>query len=249
MRTVGFTDLDGNLVVSALPPQHPGGGAGGKGSSTANKRQLSWRLPSSFRAARQVTGGGNGGGNGDGNGGGHGGGGTENVPPAKKTASAGPTRGVGSASLDIVEAATAAAAAAATTKAAPTPTVRPPLGRRNWGRPGLKSSSRPPRVVHSSSDSNSGDGGGDGSKIQDVLGGFSARWVAVGRARRRDAAGGGCGGSNGRGGAGCAKNRGGFVSSPASPASPITLGPGGSWPSPFAAAAAAAHQQRAFSMR
>lgn len=62
MRTVGFTDLDGKIIVSALPPQHPGGAGGGGRSSMAKKQQLATKLVSSFRTARLATAGGNGGG-------------------------------------------------------------------------------------------------------------------------------------------------------------------------------------------
>lgn len=261
MRTVGFTDLDGKLVVSALPPQHPGGraggivsalppqhpggAAGGSSSLTANKRQFSSRLASSLRATRLVSGGG-------GSGAGkdsaavaaEGAGGAENVPPSGRTSSRAAARSLGSksglsvgsiggCSLDIVEAATAAAAAAATTQVPATPTARPPLGRRNFSRPTFSSSSRPWRTVHSNIDSSSG-----GVKEQHhphVLGRISARWVAAGRARRR----------NSRGGARSAVIRGGLRSSPSTPAPPMMTGPGESRSAPFAAAS----ERRAFSLR
>lgn len=257
MRTVGFTDLDGKLVVSALPPQHPGGGVAGSRSSMPNKRQLSSRLASSFRATRLVSGGG-------GRAtkdsaaipGAEGPGGAENVPSPKNPASSAPApvHGSGSGrSLDIVEAATAAAAAAATTKATVTPTARPPLGRPSLGRAAFAPFSRPPRTataVQSKVDS-SGNGGGGRRQVQrhHARGGFSARWVAAGRARRREASGGGdCSRASGRGGAAAwgIGSRRAYVSSPASPASPTMIGRARLMSSPFASAAA---EQRAFSLR
>ncbi|CAN0008980.1 unnamed protein product, partial [Scytosiphon promiscuus] len=59
MRITGFTDLDGKVIVKALPPQHPGAGVPGGGGGaargklpTSHKRQLSSRLVSSFRGTR-----------------------------------------------------------------------------------------------------------------------------------------------------------------------------------------------------
>lgn len=177
MRTTGFKDLDGKVIVSALPPQHPGaggsgggGGAAGRGKpSVSHKRQLSSRLAASFRAR------------GAGRGGGVGQDGEEEMEAT--TAAATPTRGGAdstSPKKDSLSRKTSPATARSLSMTSglssngsgsglssgpsfdtaetssgegstfSTGSAKPPLGRRSLGRPTpvSSSSSRPPRTVH-----------------------------------------------------------------------------------------------------